>query len=83
MLYSAENARGATVYDVDSMQEIRKVLAVSTSQGWVKVHRHPLEKDSRGRFISDKIRFRSIYPVWAGQSMPMMFHCYGRQQVGG
>lgn len=79
MLYTAENARGATVYDVDSMQEIRKVLEVSTSQGWVKVHRHPLEMDSRGRFISDKIRFRSIYAIQGKERVPCLFHCYGRE----
>lgn len=79
MLYTAENARGATVYDVDAMEKIGKVLEVSTSQGWVKVHRHPLEMDSRGRFISDKIRFRSIYAIRGDEEAPCLFHCYGRK----
>ena len=79
MLYTYENARGATVYDVDAMEEIGKVLEVSTSQGWVKVHRHPLETDCRGGFISDKIRFRSIYAIRGQESQPCLFHCYGRK----
>lgn len=78
MLYTAANARGATVYDVDSMQEIRKVLEVSTSQDWVKVHRHPLQMDSRSRPISDKIRFHSIYAIQGKERVPCLFHCYGR-----
>lgn len=82
MLYTAENARGATVYDVDSMQEIRKVLEVSTSQGWVKVHRHPLQMDSRGWPISDKIRFRSVYAIQGKELVPCLFHCYGRLHAG-
>lgn len=78
MLYTAENACGARVYDVDAMEKIGKVVEVSTSQGWVKVHRHPLEMDSRGRFISNKIRFRSIYAIRGDEAAPCLFHCYGR-----
>ncbi|MGW8422458.1 hypothetical protein [Comamonas sp. HJ-2] len=78
MLYTPENARGASVFDVDAKEEIRKVLEVSTSQGWVKVHRHTLDTDSRGRFLSDKIRFRSIYAIRGDEAAPCLFHCYGR-----
>lgn len=80
MLYTAENARGASVYDVDTLEKLDKVVEVSTSQGWVKVHRHPIEMDSRGRAISNKIRFRSIYVIRGDEAAPCLFHCYGRMQ---
>lgn len=38
MLYNAQNARGATVVDVDSGKPLAKVLEVNPRAGWVKVH---------------------------------------------
>ena len=82
MLYTPENARGATAHDVDTGEKLAYVLEVNTKSGWVKVAHNPIRITPDGKSImSERIRFRSIYPIWAGQGMPVMFHCYGRQDA--
>lgn len=79
MLYTWQNTRGATVHDVDAGEKLTHVLEVNTKSGWVKVAHDLVRITPDGKSIMTKrIRFRSIYPIWAGQSMPVMFHCYGR-----
>lgn len=34
MLYTPENARGASVYDVDALEKLNKVVEVNTRAGW-------------------------------------------------
>jgi len=80
MLYNAQNARGATVVDMDSGQTLCRVLQVNTRAGWVKVHHHPLRLDTQGRAVGERIRFGSIYAIQGLESMPCLFHCYGRPQ---
>ena len=79
MLYTAENARGASVYDVDTQQKLDKVVEVNTRAGWVTVLRQPLLVDPRGNeFVCDRIRFRSIYAIRGDEAAPCLFHCYSR-----
>lgn len=80
MLYNAQNARGATVVDMDSGQTLYRVLEVNTRAGWIKVHQHPLRLDAQGRVAGERIRFGSIYAIQGRESMPCLFHCYGRLQ---
>jgi len=79
MLYNHENAAGATVVDMDSGKVLSKVLEVNTRAGWVKAHRNPLGLDAQGRVAGERIRFGSIYAIQGLESMPCLFHCYGRQ----
>lgn len=78
MLYNHENARGATVHDVDTGERMERVSEVDTKNGWIKVGFKPHRLTPDGQVLTQRIRFRSIYPIWGGQSMPVMFHCYGR-----
>lgn len=79
MLYTPENARGASVYDVDALQKLDKVVEVNTRAGWVKVLRRPVLIDPHGKgFVCDRIRFRSIYAIQGDEMAPCLFHCYGR-----
>lgn len=79
MLYTAENAMGATVHDVESGASIGRVMEINTKNGWIKVCHAPARLTPQGDVLTERIRFRSIYPIWAGQSKPVMFHCYGKQ----
>ena len=78
MIYSADNVTlPCRVYDVDAKQEIRRVMEINPSAGWVKVSAEPLR--ARGsQIVGERIRFRSIYPIYGGRIAPVMFHCYGR-----
>lgn len=78
MLYTHMNTRRAKVVDMDSLSEIRQVLEINTKAGWVKVAQQPFTLDPQGRIASERIRFRSIYPIRGRELLPVLFHCYGR-----
>lgn len=82
MLYTHHNARGADVYDVGTGERLSRVTEIDTKNGWVKVGHDPwrLTPDGKG-VLTRRIRFRSIYPIFAGQGMPVLFHCYGRRDA--
>lgn len=83
MLYTAENARGASVYNVDTLEKLDNVVEVNTRAGWVKVLRQPALVDPRGKgLVCDRIRFQSIYMIRGQESLPCLFHCYGRFHAG-
>ena len=77
MLYNHENSAEATVVDMDSGKVLSKVLEVNTWAGWVKVH---TTLDAQGRAAGERIRFGSIYAIQGLESMPCLFHCYGKLQ---
>ena len=79
MLYTPANARGAQVIDMDTLKPMDRVLEVNTRAGWVKVVPDPSRIDALGQLLGERIRFRSIYPIFGGATMPCLFHCYGRQ----
>lgn len=79
MLYTHHNAGGATVHDVDTRERLSRVMEVDAKNGWVKVGYNPHRIAPDGKNVqARRIRFRSIYPIFAGQSLSVMFHCYGR-----
>ena len=78
MLYTHKNTKSARIFDVDTQEAFSRVSEVSTSQGWIKVHRLPLRFDHKGNVISDKIRFRTIYAIQGREEKPCLFQCYGR-----
>lgn len=77
MLYTHANTKKASVFDVDTKEEFHKVLEVDTDTGIIKIHRTVLDFEN-GRFLSDTIRFRSIYAIQGKEGAPCLFHCYGR-----
>lgn len=70
MLYNAQNARGATVVDMDSRKVLDLVMEVNTRAGWVKVGHDLMRLDAKGRFIGERIRVGSIYAIQGLESQP-------------
>lgn len=82
MFYTHKNTKCAKVYDVDSMQEIDRVMEVNSKAGWIKVSIDPIRIDPSGkRIIGERIRFRSIYAISGDEGAPCLFHCYGRAEA--
>lgn len=79
MLYTAENARGATFIDVDTGGRFARVLEVSTSGGWINVHDNLIRLGAQGRIAGRRIHFASIYAIQGLERAPCLFHCYGGQ----
>jgi len=80
MIYTHHNARGATVYDVDTLEKIGRVREVDTETGEVVCHHEPIRVNHRGDDVETfTIRFTSIHPIFGGGQVPCLFHCYGRQ----
>ena len=79
MIYTSKNVTvPCRVYDVDTVQEIRRVAEVNAKAGWIKVSKLPLRVNAHGQIESERIRFGSIHPIFGGAHSPVMFHCYGR-----
>jgi hypothetical protein len=80
MRYTTFNAPGATVHDVEGRKRIEHVMEVDTEKGEVEVALWPLRLTPGGdRVETEKLRFRSIAPIYAGSHTPQLFHCYGPQ----
>ena len=80
MIYTYNNAMpGARVYDVDAKAEIRRVIAVNTLAGWIKVIDLPLRPNRHGYMVTRRIRFGSIHAIKGLEPLPCRFHCYGRK----
>jgi len=77
-IYTAHNAAGCTVHDVDTLVRIDCVLTIDTIKGVVTQSVQPTQLDHTGEIASYETRYRSIYPIFGGQIKPLMFHCYGK-----
>jgi hypothetical protein len=81
MIYTASNVMGATVHDVDKLEEFRKVMQIDTDRGEVEIASMPLRIAADGEGIATEVlRFRSIYAIKGLERLPCLFHCYGRIQ---
>ena len=78
MIYDADTARGAKVYDVDTKKEICFVLSVDDTAGLVEVAEWPLRATEDECIASRRIRFSSVYAIKGSEPWPVLFHCYGR-----
>ncbi len=78
MIYTSENARGATVHDIDTGETLSKVVSVDTDSGEVHMHHDPIRING-DEIEAFMVRFASIYPIQGLEPRPVMFHCYGRQ----
>lgn len=80
MRYTHFNAPGATVQDVEGCKRIDHVLELDTATGEVEVFLWPIRLTADGeRAETEKLRFRSIAPIYGGSHAPQHFHCYGPQ----
>ncbi|MBB1602002.1 hypothetical protein [Variovorax sp. UMC13] len=77
-IYTAHNARGAVVFDVEATTQLERVLRIDTASGEVVCAHQPARIDQRGELQTVTLRFRAIHPIFAGQLQPCLFHCYGR-----
>ena len=77
MIYSALNCQSARVFDVDTRQEIRKVLEVDLLENTLLAYVIPyvVVEDSITRQL---LRYQKIHAIYAGCPTPLLFHCYGR-----
>ena len=78
MIYDASNAFGAEVWDVDRLQKFDLVMSVDVAQGEVLIAEQPLRAVD-GEIVHHAVQFESIYPIFAGEQSPCLFHCYGRK----
>lgn len=76
--HNVDRTYGAHVYDVDRMEELREVVSVDTEAGELEVSVMPLTIGPDGNTLTNRLRFRSIYPIFGGGQYPTLFHCYGR-----
>lgn len=80
MIYTQRNVQpGTTVHDVEARRTVGHVLSVDSEAGEVVRACQPVRLDALGRVETFVERYRSIYPIFAGLSVPQLFHCYGRQ----
>lgn len=80
-LYTHHNVSPpCAVYDVDTKQLIDCVVSITTVAGVVVCHHKPLRLNAHGEIDTFTLRYRSIYPIFAGYPYPCLFHCYGALQ---
>lgn len=77
MIYNNLNSPGSLVMDVDARRRIDRVLMVNTKTGAVVVAKSPVRLNHKGKIDRETIYFDSIYPIFGGSTMPVLFHCYG------
>lgn len=80
MLYTACNAPGAIVTDVEARRRLDHVIGVDTTSGEVVRARYPFRTkpgtdDQVDTYVE---RFRAIHPISGLERYPVLFHCYGR-----
>ncbi len=81
MIYNSTNALGALVMDVDTKERIDRVLMVNTKTGAVVVAKSPVRLDHKDKIDRETIYFNSIYPIFGGRTIPVLFHCYGSRRT--
>ncbi len=79
MIYTARNAAGATVYDVESCTKIGQVISVDTGTGeLVCADDPPRSLAARSEIQTHTITFDAIHAIQGLERRPVLFHCYGR-----
>lgn len=79
MKFTPRNVDRATVFDVDTKEQLKQVLMVNTETSSVVVAKQPLRLNHKGSVERETIHFNAIYPIYGGGTVPCLFHCYGRQ----
>lgn len=69
----------AHTYDVDRVEQLKRVLWVDVESGVVECCHDPLRLNHDGTEADTyQLRFRSIHAIFGGRRKPTLFHCYGR-----
>lgn len=80
MLYTAHNALGARVYEIEGAKEMRQVLSVDTDKAEVRCAADPVRlRPGSEELETITVKFAAIHPIKGGEPQPVLFHCYGRQ----
>ena len=75
MIYSTHNVQlPAHAYDVDTMQEIRRVVEIDTASGVVRCVTEPPQIDHKGEVVHHTMRYRTIHAIFGGYRLPCLFH---------
>lgn len=77
-IYTNHNARGSTVFDVNTKEQLQQVMLVDTEAGEVECAFKPIRVNHLGEVDTFKVKFRTISPIFGGGIQPCLFHCYGR-----
>jgi hypothetical protein len=72
------------IIDMDSGTKLQHVVNVNPDTGEVVCAHWPLRMKLGNGFGDPEmdtytIKFRSIYPIYAGRFQPYLVHCYGRK----
>ena len=79
MIYDPGNCMAGTVVaDVDTMQEIARVMAIDTEAGVITCAKMPLRFDGE-HVATYTLRYRHIAAIRGQEPFPVLFHCYGLQ----
>ena len=65
------------VFNVDTKEEIPNVLGVDTEGMFLIKYVYPFSV-ANGEFETYEEKYTTIYPIYAGEPVPVMFHCYGK-----
>lgn len=77
-IFTANNATGAAVYDVDTKRKLAHVMSVNIDTGEVECAEFPYRLSGHETKVETfALRFDSIHPIYGGRLMPQLFHCYG------
>lgn len=75
--FTANNAPGAKVVDIDTKAKIKQVFSVDTQKGEVVCAHMPLRITPAHEVETYTLRYRHIAPIYGGSLRPCLFHCYG------
>jgi hypothetical protein len=76
--FTHHNAPSATVHDIQSGERFKRVQSVDTDTGVVEIYHDPLQLDAYGEIYKYAVKFKSIWPIYAGHLYPVMFQCSER-----
>lgn len=66
---------------MDTGEKLQQVTSIDVEAGIVWRAHQPLRESLKepGSIALYPTRFRSVYPIYAGDFWPHLVHCYGRQ----
>jgi len=77
MIFTPRNTNRASVFDVDTKQEIKHVSSIDTEAMDLICYEQPF-RVHHDHAATYTIKYRAIHPIYAGRPWPCLFHCYGK-----
>ena len=79
MIYDPGNCMpGTAVADVDTMEQIARVMTIDTEANTVTCAHYPYRADGE-HVAAYTLRYRHIAAIRGQDPLPCLFHCYGLQ----